>query len=324
MTAKDVSQRWKDFPDFIIGITKEIWEDRGIATLDHYYSKDIVVRTPMGIQRGNEAVKAATMATCFEFPDRQLFGEDVIWSKDETGFLSSHRINTSATHSHDGAFGKASYLPFNVKVIADCAANGDTIFDEWLVRDYGGIIRQLGMKPKKFAKKQIEAEGGADNCKKPFTPDQDIDGGYHGTGNDNEWGQKYADALNAIMATDFNVIKREYDRAVGGEYAGGRIGLGHEDATDFWVGLRSAFPNGEFKIHHQIGMEGDMLSPRAAIRWSLDGKHEGFGAFGRPTGAQVHVMGMCHAEFGPWGLRREVALYDEIAIWKQILMQTGA
>jgi hypothetical protein len=29
---------------------------------------------------------------------------------------------------------------------------------------------------------------------------------------------------------------------------------------------------------------------------------------------------MCHAEFGPWGLRREYALYDEIAIWKQILM----
>ena len=34
-------------------------------------------------------------------------------------------------------------------------------------------------------------------------------------------------------------------------------------------------------------------------------------------------MGMCHAEFGPWGLRREFALYDEVAIWKQILMQTG-
>ena len=29
---------------------------------------------------------------------------------------------------------------------------------------------------------------------------------------------------------------------------------------------------------------------------------------------------MSHAEFGPWGLRRECALYDEIAIWKQILM----
>mgnify|MGYP001552598803 FL=1 len=75
-------------------------------------------------------------------------------------------------------------------------------------------------------------------------------------------------------------------------------------------------------------MEADKLSPRAAIRWSLDGVHDGWGTFGKPTGANVHVMGMCHAEFGPYGpdgvgLRREFALYDEIAIWKQILMQTG-
>ncbi|MEM9574919.1 MAG: nuclear transport factor 2 family protein, partial [Pseudomonadota bacterium] len=90
MALKGFSQRWKDFPDFILGCTKEIWEDRGIATLNHYYAEDIVVRTPMGIQRGNEAVKASTMATCFEFPDRELFGEDVIWSEDTTGLLSSH------------------------------------------------------------------------------------------------------------------------------------------------------------------------------------------------------------------------------------------
>ena len=61
----------------------------------------------------------------------------------------------------------------------------------------------------------------------------------------------------------------------------------------------------------------------AALRWSLDGTHDGWGSFGRPTGARVHVMGMSHAEFGPWGMRREFALYDEIAIWKQILLATG-
>lgn len=324
MALDGFSQRWKDFPDFILGCTKDIWEDRGIATLDHYYAKDIVVRSPMGIQRGNQAVKASTAATCYEFPDRELFGEDVIWSTHETGLLSSHRLNTRATHTHNGAFGKAKGKTFNVKVIADCAAKSDTIFDEWLVRDYGGIVRQLGMKPKKYAQHLIDAEGGPDKCAKPFTPDQDIDGGYHGTGNNNEWGAKYAEILTAIMAMDFNVIKREYDRAVVAEYAGGRMALSHGPVDEFWVGLRSAFPNAEFKIHHQIGMDADMLSPRAAIRWSLDGVHEGWGPFGRPTGAKVHIMGMCHAEFGPWGLRRECALYDEIAIWKQILMQTGS
>ena len=35
------------------------------------------------------------------------------------------------------------------------------------------------------------------------------------------------------------------------------------------------------------------------------------------------VLGASHAEFGPWGLRREFTLYDETAIWKQILLATG-
>lgn len=321
---KGFSNRWADFPDYIIGITKEIWEDRGIGTLNHYYAPDIPVRSPMGIQRGNQAVIASTMATCHEFPDRQLFGEDVIWSDDpDYGLLSSHRLITTATHGADGQFGPATGKKWTVRVIADCAAKDDTIYDEWLVRDYGGIVRQIGIEPSDFAAHLIEDEGGPDKANPVFLPENNIKGGYQGRGNDNEWGQRYADTLTRIMEKDFTHIHASYDRAVIGEYAGALSTLGVGGATAFWLGLRSSFPSATFSIHHQIGMEGGMLSPRAAVRWSLDGTHDGWGTFGRPTGARVHVMGMCHAEFGPWGLRREYALYDEIAIWKQILMQAG-
>ena len=323
------SQRWRDFPDYIIGITREIWEDRGIETLNRYYAPDVVVRSPMGIQRGNKAVIASTMATCHEFPDRQLFGEDVIWSDDpEHGLLSSHRLNTVATHQRDGQFGPATGRRWSVRVIADCAARADAIYDEWLVRDYGGIVRQLGMDPRAYAESLIESEGGPETASRPFTPEMDVDGGYHGRGNDNEWGQRYADSLTRIMDADFHHIHADYDRAVIGDYAGGQAALGREEVTGFWLGLRSAFPSAEFRIHHQIGMDGGMMPPRAAIRWSLDGTHDGWGMFGRPTGAKVHVMGMSHAEYGPFGpggvgLRRECALVDEIAIWKQILIALG-
>lgn len=321
---KGFSNRWADFPDYIIGITREIWEDRGIGTLNHYYVPDIPVRSPMGIQRGNQAVIASTMATCHEFPDRQLFGEDVIWSDDpKHGLLSSHRLITTATHARDGQFGPATGKTWTVRVIADCAAKDDTIYDEWLVRDYGGIVRQIGIEPSDFAAHLIEDEGGPDKANPAFLPENNIEGGYQGRGNDNEWGQRYADTLTRIMEKDFTHIHASYDRAVIGEYAGALSTLGVDGATAFWLGLRSSFPSATFSIHHQIGMEGGMLSPRAAVRWSLDGTHDGWGTFGRPTGARVHVMGMCHAEFGPWGLRREYALYDEIAIWKQILMQAG-
>lgn len=326
---KNFDNRWKDFPDYIIGITKEIWEDRGIGTLNHYYSDDIPVRTPMGISQGNQGVIAATMATVHEFTDRELFCDDVIWSgSPETQLLSSHRIITTATHSQDGLFGKATGKQFKIRVIADCAAKDNTIFDEWLVRDYGGIVRQLGMKPKTFVKKLIANEGGPEICARPFTPEADIKGDYIGTGNDNAWGATYASVLTRLMNKEFSVVPDAYDRAVQTEYPGAVSGISHGSVKEFWIGLRSSFPNATFKIHHQIGMDAEVLPPRAAIRWSMDGVHEGWGTFGKPSGAKVHVMGMCHAEFGPFGesgssIRRECALYDEIAIWKQILIHKG-
>ena len=88
------------FPRFIIGITKEISEDRGLATLHDYYSDDIVVRSPASIVIGNKDVIGATMSTLAEFPDRTLLGEDVIWSGTaEEGMLSSHRLLSTATHT---------------------------------------------------------------------------------------------------------------------------------------------------------------------------------------------------------------------------------
>ena len=155
----------------------------------------------------------------------------------------------------------------------------------------------------------------------PLTPNTDIAGPYLGTGNNNEWGEKHADILRRIMATDFPAITEQYDRACHLSLPGGQDVHGSDEAVGFWLGLRSAFPSAEFKIEHQIGRSDAMMSPRSAIRWSLTGQHNGWGRFGRPAGAHVHVMGVSHVEFGPRGLRREITIFDEIAIWKQIILQ---
>lgn len=316
--------KWKDFPDYILGITKEIWEDRAVATLHHYYTPDMIMRSPNGMVRGNQAVIAGTMGTLAELPDRQLYGEDVIWSGDETsGFLSSHRIITVATHAYPGVYGEATGKRLTYRVIADCAALNDQIYDEWLVRDQGAIVRQLGMEPKAYAAGLIAREGGPEHCVKPFTPAMDVQGDYRSRGNDNPVGQRYASILTRLMSADVAVIAAEYDRAVQSELPGGVTGHGREAVDAFWLRLRASFPSAAFSIDHQIGREDAGMAPRAAIRWSLFGKHDGWGMFGAPTGAEVHVMGISHAEFGPWGLRREYTVIDEAAIWKQILLKTG-
>jgi predicted ester cyclase len=322
---KSFSNRWKDFPDYILGITKEIWEDRGIATLNHYYSPDIAMRFPEGVSIGNQRSMNGTLATLAEFPDRELTGEDVIWSGNEDdGFLSSHRLLTMGTHTGGGYFGPPTGKRFVIRAIADCAAINEQINDEWLIRDTAGIVKQLGMDPKEFARNLIVREGGPEACVKPFSPAVDVPGPYKSRGNDNEWGARMSDILTRIMNTDIAVVRAEYDRAVQTEHPASTTVHSWANTEALWMGLRSSFPDATFSIEHQIGRDDPMLSPRAAVRWSLHGKHDGWGMFGQPTGAEVYIMGFTHAEFGPYGLRREWTLFDHVSIWKQILMQTGA
>lgn len=316
--------KFKDFPDYIIGITREIWENRGIATLHHYYSDDIVVRSPGSVVVGNVDVIGATMATLAEFPDRRLLGEDVIWSgSPEEGMLSSHRIFSTATHARDGVYGEATGKQLRYRIIADCHAINNQINDEWLIRDQGAIIRQLGWEAKTYAADLIEREGGPEAAVPPLSQETDIEGPYKGGGNDDPWGAKYADILNRIMGADLAVVPAEYDRAVQTAYPGGETEVSHDAVDSFWMGLRAALPDATFSIDHVIGREDPMMPPRAAVRWSLAGKHSGWGCFGQPTGADIYVLGISHAEFGPWGLRREYTLFDETAVWKQILLKTG-
>lgn len=329
MAMKGFDPKFIDFPDYIIGITKELWEDRRVAKLHHYYAPDIVVRSPASVVVGNKDVIAATMATLAEFPDRTLLGEDVVWcGTPEDGLLSSHRLLSTATHLNAGIYGAPTGKKLHYRIIADCHAKNNQIDDEWLIRDQGAIVRQLGMSSKDYARELIAREGGSEACVQPYTPANDVAGPYSDRGNEDPWGKRLAEMLQRIMAAEFDVIREEYDRAAQLEYPGGARAVSFEGSDQFWMGLHASFPKAEFKVQHLIGRDDPAMPPRAAVRWTLHGTHDGYGTFGEPTGADVFVLGATHAEYGELiggapKLRREWTLYDETAIWKQILLQTG-
>jgi predicted ester cyclase len=154
---KGFDPRFTDLPDYILKCTAQIWEGRDIDALDWHYGDDLIVRTPAGISRGNAAGKANTMATLSEFPDRQLLGEDVIWcGDDQSGFLSSHRIVSTATH-RGGAFGPATGRQVTFRTIADTYCRDNRVWDEWLIRDNAAIAVQLGQTAKSAAQAVIDS-----------------------------------------------------------------------------------------------------------------------------------------------------------------------
>ena len=316
--------RFANLPDYIQGVTFEIWEGRKIGSLRQSYGKDMVMRSTSGLIIGCEGVIIDTLASQAAFPDRQILGDDVIWSGNEAeGYLSSHRSVIMGTHTGHGIFGAPAGKVLTTRCIADCFVQDEVITDEWLCYDFSSMVKQLDHTPQDWAAASIEREGGSDTAIRPFSPDQDRPGPYKGTGNDHPLGDRLAEILRRIMSMDISVIGETYDRAANIYHAGGKTGWTPQFAEAQWMQLRAAFPDATFTIHHQIGRSDAGEPDRAAIRWSLDGTHSGHGVFGAPSGAHVHIMGFTHAEFGPWGLRREYTLFDEVAIWKQILLKTG-
>ena len=238
-------------------------------------------------------------------------------------FLSSHRLVCTMTHARPGVYGEPTGKRLRYRILADCAARDNALYDEWLVRDQGAIVRQIGWCPRDYAAHLIEREGGPEACVRPFHPSLDRGAQYTGRGNDNPVGRRHAELLGRIMDGEMSAIKRGYDRAAHLELPGFVTEYGRAAADEFWMGLRSALPDAAFTIEHVIGREDLGHAPRSAVRWSLTGRHSGWGAFGAPSGAELHVMGLSHAEWGPDGLRREWTLFDETAIYKQIRLATG-
>lgn len=316
-----MASRFANLPDYIQGVTWEIWEGRQISSLHRAYGQDMIARSTIGVMTGNVDVINDTLASLAAFPDRQIFGDDVIWSGSEAeGYLSSHRSMIIGTHTGHGVFGPPTGRRVAARCIADCYVQDDVITDEWLCYDMAAMVQQLGHSPESWARASIAREGGPDRARRPFTPEIDLPGPYKGTGNDHPLGHRLADILTRIMDKDVAVIGQEYDRAVHVWHPGDVIGWGIPFAEAQWMQLRTCFPDATFAIHHRIGRADAGEPDRAAIRWSLTGTHTGFGLFGAPTGVPVHVMGFTHAEFGPWGLRREFSLWDPVSIWKQILL----
>jgi len=329
---KGFDSKFKDLPDYILKITYQIWENKDVEAIREYYgdtpkiSLPTPTRAPSGIIYGAEPVVQSTYAALKMFPDRQLLGEDVIWiGNDEEGYFSSHRILSTATHLNDGIYGPATGKKIVYRGVADCACKDNLVYDEWLVRDQGAIVRQLGIDPKKFAGDQIHSEGGIENAQEPLNENTLCDTIYTPPSlPEKNIARDYANILIEIFNTkNENVFEREYDRAIQQFQPGGLIKYGRGEIFDFWCKIFSAFPNAILNIEHLSFVKDQNQPPKAAIRWTLIGKHDGSGYFGSPTGANIYMLGINHVEFGQRGIKNEWVLFDETMIWKQILMQTG-
>lgn len=315
---------YSSVPDYIYGCTNEIWEERGVAEkLRRYYSPDCLVRAPSGLTDSMSGVARDALATLHQFPDRRLVGEDVIWKPaGGDSFLSSHRLISVMRHTGDGRWGAASGRQVKSRIIADCWVTGGVITEEWLVRDGAAFAHCLGRTARDLAQEQLAADRVAGRKPACFTPADDRPSQARLEVSRDPAGTRYGAGLRTLWGDqNLAAIRDLYFAGCQVAVPGGETRNGHDDLDRFAVGLLASIPDARFTLHDVTVLRDAEAPVRVAARWSLDGTHSGWGRFGAPTGVPLHIMALSHAHLTGDRVMAEWLLFDDIAIWTQILAQ---
>ena len=324
---KGFDKQYNDFVDYIMKITHNIWEEKGIGVIYDTYHNNVTMHFGAHNAVGIQGVIKGTLETLHAFPDRKLIGQNVVWSKFGTdGYLSSHRIISTATNLNDSSFGPATGKTVNFRTTVDCAAENNRIFEEWLVRDNLWIVKQLGYDPNEVAKRMAKASKDTNGVYRTrFGKDENMTGQFFPEkyqAKDNSVGERVKEMFCRVYnGRRFNEVKDYYaDNAVI-HYICDKDLNGHQQIQGMLVNLFASFPNAKFAVERvTCNDRPEKNGYDVSVRWRLSGMHEGLGMFGPASGNPVEILGINHLKVLDNEIVEEWMTYDGLDVLRQIHM----
>lgn len=317
---------YTDIVDYIVRCTHKIWEEGGMGLIYSHYQHNCLVHTPYGDSIGREAVLSGSIGVLSALPDRRLFADDVIWTgNDQDGFHTSHLISNLAHNTGHGPYGPPTGRRVAYRGIANCYVKENLIVEEWLVRDEGALVRQLGLDPWTVARKLAEREAavqaeplGQGDSKRVIGQGMPAVMPPAAAGFDIE------DFVRRSQHEIWNwrLFNKIHDYYIPNHLchtAGNRVIYGLGDYQAAIMALLAMFPDAHMQIDHLYWLGNDEEGYRVANRWTLQGAHRGPGVYGPPTGKQVTIMGISHQWVQGGRFVREWTVFDEIALLKQLV-----
>ncbi len=318
-------EEFVDIVDYIYRITHRIWVDRALGMIYDYYDHVSTIYTPYGVTRTVEEVVASTAAMIHAFPDRESHFLNVAWSGDDAaGFYTSHLGFSRMTNRGETLYGPATQKTVMIRTVADCISLNNQIHTEWLVRDNGAMVRQLGFDRHEVARRLAE-RGMTDTLPESPTPRM--------------YGQQAprpldypADTVEQFMRHVFHDVwnRRRLDR-LGEIYApgavahsgGGRVAVGVRNISALVIAILTAIPDAVMQVEHVCWSE-ETDGVIVAVRWRLEGSTQGGGLLGDvPRGRPVAMIGMSHFRFDGGRIVEEWTLFDEVGVLVQAYRPTG-
>ena len=311
---------YRDIVDFIVRITRRIWIEGAVGLIYDTHDPNCVIYTDADVGRGVEPVVAATIRSLASFPEVDNHYLNVAWSGDDTdGFYTSHLGFSSGVNVGDTLYGPATGRAATVRFCADCVTLAGRIHTEWLARDNGAFVRQLGLDPHEAARRlALTPPGELYTRPAPArlagqTPPAPLDGSretidahlrhlFHDI-----WNRRRLDLMDGAYAPDVRV-----------HTAGGRVAQGVPALRALHLSLLASMPDSSLTVRN-ICWSDETDGIIGAVRWELAGTARSGGWLGSlPDGVPVAVPGMTHCRFGEDGrIVEEWTVWDEVGVLAQ-------
>ena len=311
--------KFVDIVDYIVRITHEIWVDRAIGYIYDTYDANCVVYSALGTIRSVEDVVANTLQAVSASGDGESHHLNVGWSgDDEEGFYTSHLGFAYATNTGPTIFGPATGRRTGRFFVADCITKDNRIHTEWLMRDNGAAVRQMGFDPHEVARRLAEAPAleqptlavptrlNGQAVRDPYAGPIDTAQG---------WIEHHFDAWNTRR---FDHLAHHYAPGVIAHWCGGRTAQGLRNVTALILQLLASLPTGTIRVEHVSWAE-ESDGTIVAARWTLEGWTRPGGMLGNvPAGRPAAIMGSTHFRFVNHSIVEEWTVFDEIGTLVQI------
>lgn len=313
-----------DIVDYILGITFEIWEERGVDLIYRYYSDGCPVYGLDGITTGAAEVVDATCATLDAFPDRNLLVESVIWSGNTRKGFTSHRLSSRGTNDGSSRFGDATHRTIRMTNIADCEIAEGVIVREWLIRDNLELVRQLGADPMTAAA-ELAAHRSEEHTAWLASEHrrvaerrvaQGVVGAVDPRNNPAAFARKAIGSAWRGDAQTWAEVHAPYSVMHRGPFT---HFSGREAIFDYYKQLRNGLGEPRFSVDSVVAQHVGNSGIEIAARWSVAGYHQSelfdLPASGRP----VYVMGATHYQCFGGRIVAEHTVFDGLAVISQLL-----
>jgi predicted ester cyclase len=320
-------ERYVDIVDYIVRITHRIWEQKDIGYIYDVYRHNSRVTDDSGLQYGRDKIVADTVHTINAFPDIRLYADDVIWAGDDAGnFHTSHRCVIIGHNTGHARWGAPTGRKVVVWCTANCVAQQNEIFEEWVIYNNAELLRQLGLDVRALARElgnatepndligprageieRLAGQGPPRHLPDPKTGRFDVE-----------------DFVRRMIHYTWNwrnlgTVDRAYAPNIRYHGATGRELYGRGDVQSFVLSMLAMFPDLAMQVDDVYWMGNDSDGYSVSVRWTALGTHRGHGTYGAPTGRRALLWGLSQYRIADGRIQEEWTVFNEFEVLQQLL-----